>query len=162
VDSLISGLQSTALAHWMTDTSWTWPAAETLHFIGMSLLFGTIVVIDLRLLGLLRRLMPWRALHRLIPWAALGFAINLLTGVAFFVSDPSNYISNIAFRFKMLFVLLAGLNLVLYRLKVDKAIRSSADDAACSATARFVGGASLLAWTLVIFCGRFIPVFGPG
>lgn len=146
----------------MTDLSWTWPAAETLHFIGMSLLFGTIFIIDLRLLGLFRRLILLRALHGLIPWAGLGFAINLLTGVAFVVSDPTKYISNIAFQFKMLFVLLAGLNLIFYRLKVDKTIRTSADDAACGVAARVAGATSLLTWTLVIFCGRFIPVFGAG
>jgi hypothetical protein len=90
-------------------TRWAWPAAESLHFIGLSLLVGTIVMFDLRLLGLGRRI-SIAALHKLIPWGLGGYAVNLVSGSFFLMAEPDQYIYNPAFHFKMLFMAVAGFN----------------------------------------------------
>ena len=66
-------------------TPWVWPAAETLHFIGLCLVFGVLLAVNLRLLGVMKAL-PFAAVHRLMPWAVLGFGVNLLTGMLFFIA----------------------------------------------------------------------------
>ncbi len=70
---------------YVRDTPWTWIAAETLHFIGLSLLTGVILLIDLRVLGFMPQV-PFKALDRLLPWAMLGFALNVFTGMLFFAA----------------------------------------------------------------------------
>src|SRR5262249_9651034 len=88
-------------------SAWGWPAAESIHFVGLSLLIGTIATFDLRLLGMARQI-PVAALHRLIPWGLLGYGLNILTGAMFLMTEPDQYIYNPAFHFKLLFMAFAG------------------------------------------------------
>src|SRR3989442_5812342 len=92
---------------------WLWPLCEALPFIGLALLVGIVGVLDLRMLGMEKGL-PIGPLQRLMPWAILGFVINLITGVLFFAGDPFQYIHNVAFGFKLLFIGLAGVNVILF------------------------------------------------
>src|SRR5690606_18227695 len=100
------------------DRSWTWPTLESLHFLGLCVLIGAILIMDLRLIGFHREI-PLRAVHRLVPAAWLGFVVNLLTGVLFVFGEPRLYLENPAFGLKMALIVLAGLNFVLYRRKVE-------------------------------------------
>ena len=68
-------------------SKWGWPFAETMHFLGLSLLVGTIGMFDLRLLGMGKRV-PIRALHRLVRWGVAGYVIALLTGIMFLATEP--------------------------------------------------------------------------
>src|SRR5207302_6746191 len=92
-----------------------WPSLETLHFIGLSLLIGVILLIDLRMLGIMKDV-AFPALHRLLPWAILGFGTNLVTGILFFVASPDQYDQNVAFIWKMILVMLAGANALYFTL----------------------------------------------
>ena len=84
----------------MRDSWWAWPTLESLHFIGMSVLIGTIGLFDLRLLGFARGV-PYAALHRLIPVGIAGYTLNLLTGLCFLSGTPDQYLFNLAFRVKV-------------------------------------------------------------
>ena len=79
-------------------SKWGWPAAESVHFLGLSLLIGCIGLFDLRLLGLGKRI-PIAALHRLIPWGLAGYGINVVSGLAFLMTEPDQYIYNPEFHF---------------------------------------------------------------
>ena len=94
---------------YVRDTPWTWIAAETVHFVGLSMLVGVILLIDLRVLGFMKQV-SFAALDRLLPWAMLGFAINTFTGMLFFAAAYGQYTNNPAFFWKLIFVLLAGAN----------------------------------------------------
>ena len=76
---------------------WTWPIAETFHFIGLCMMLGGLIVIDLRLLGW-NRLIPTVASHDILPIIYIGLAINTITGLMFFVGDPHRYFINIGFQ----------------------------------------------------------------
>ena len=82
-----------SIARYVNDEPWTWISSETLHFIGLSLLVGIVLLIDLRALGVLRAV-PFTALERLLPWAVLGFGVNIVTGMLFFVARPDFYTEN--------------------------------------------------------------------
>src|SRR5437763_1316739 len=97
-----------------TNVSWlvtyypsVWPVCETLHFIGLAMLVGTVGALDLRMLGVAKGL-PVGPMHRLIRWGIAGFLINLITGALFFAGTPYQYIGNIGFYAKMLLIVLAG------------------------------------------------------
>jgi len=140
-------------------SAWVWPAAETMHFIGLSLLVGTIVLFDLRLLGLANRI-PVAALHRLIRWGLLGFGINATTGAAFLMAEPDQYIYNPAFHWKMLFIMTAGVNaLAFYLTSYRRATAPGAVDV--PRRARAIGLASLCLWIAVIVCGRLLTFYRP-
>src|SRR4029453_8768421 len=96
-------------------SKWGWPAAESVHFLGLSLLIGWIGLFDLRLLGLGKRI-PIAALHRLIPWGLAGYGINVVSGLAFLMTEPDQYIYNPAFQFKLLFMAVAGFNATAFYL----------------------------------------------
>ena len=91
----------------VTGTKWMWPTCETLHFIGLSLLMGVVLLVDLRMLGFMKSV-SFPVLHRLLPWGILGFGINVLTGLLFFIGQPDQYIKSIPFQWKMALVLIAG------------------------------------------------------
>jgi len=87
VQSFAVWLKTTKLSSFVIAYPWVWPASETLHFIGLAMLIGVVGLMDLRLLGLAKRL-PFAPLHRLLPWGIAGFGICLVTGSLFFAGDP--------------------------------------------------------------------------
>jgi hypothetical protein len=159
LDTLANWLLTTRLSTFVTGYPWVWPALETLHFIGLCLLAGAVGLIDLRLLGMAKRI-PLAPLLRLSRWGVVGFTINLLTGILFFVGVPGQYVHNIAFQLKMLFIVLAGLNVLVFNLAVFRhtATLGAGEDAARSA--QVVAAVSLFLWVGVMYLGRMLPYIG--
>ena len=141
-------------------TEWGWPVVESVHFIGLTLLFGAIAAWDLRLLGMAKRV-PIVAFHRLVPFAVLGFAINALSGSMFLMTEPDQYLYNPAFHFKLLFMALAGLNVMVFYLAVFRRVSGLAPGAAEPHSVKVFGAASLICWIGVIVCGRLITWYRP-
>ena len=141
----------------VTEVSWVWPTCETLHFVGLSLLFGIALVVDLRMLGMLRSV-PFAALHRLLPWGILGFGLNLITGMLFFVGDPGQYTQNIAFQWKLALILLAGINVIYFTVFDAPWALKPGDDAPF--TAKFAAGSAIVLVVGVMYFGRMLPFLG--
>ena len=144
----------------MMRLQWAWPAAESAHFIGLTLLFGSIAAWDLRLIGLARHV-PVAAFHRLIPWAVLGFAINIGTGSLFLVTSPDQYVYNAAFHVKLLCLMLAGANVAVFYLTMFRRVNALGPGVQLPLAARLAGAISLVLWIGVIICGRMITFFRP-
>ncbi|MDQ5841171.1 MAG: hypothetical protein M3537_08535 [Chloroflexota bacterium] len=141
----------------VTATPWIWPTAEALHFIGLSLLFGVLFVVNLRLLGALRTV-SFASLHRLLPWGMLGFGVNLVTGMMFFIAAPTQYVTNGPFYWKVLCLMVGGADL-LYLTVFDKLwALEPGDDAA--ALDKAIAATAIAAWVGVIFWGRMLPFLG--
>ena len=159
MDAIATWLETSRLAVFVNNTNWAWATCETLHFIGMALLIGCVGILDLRMLGVGKRLAV-APLHRLIPYGVAGFLINLLTGMAFFVSIPRQYMYNVAFIAKMGLVLIAGINVLVFYTTVYRATESlgPGDDAPFMAKATAV--VSLVAWFGVMYFGRMLPFIG--
>jgi hypothetical protein len=139
---------------------WSWPAIESVHFIGLTLLLGAIAAWDLRLLGLMRAV-PVVAFHRLVPFAVGGFAMNATTGFLFLVTFPDQYVYNAAFHLKMLCLLLAGANVLLFYVVVFRRLQTLPAGEPLPVLARLSGGMSLVLWITIIVCGRMITFFRP-
>lgn len=139
---------------------WIWPLCETLHFMGLALMMGVVLVLDLRMLGMAKEL-PLGPLQRLIPWAIVGFVINLITGFLFFAGDPTQYIHNVAFGFKLLFIGLAGVNVILFYVTgLYRRVDSVAAGHDVPAAAKLAAAASLFLWIGVMYWGRMLPFIG--
>ncbi|MDG2090145.1 MAG: hypothetical protein P8J61_03410 [Gammaproteobacteria bacterium] len=138
------------------EVSWIFVAAETAHFIGLSILFGSLLVIDLRVVGF-ARFINMKAAMKFIPIAMVGFAINLLSGITFIASNPERYGPNIAFQWKMGLVLIAGLNALWFYFGEHKELSQLADGEDADFRAKVIGGLSLIIWVVVIILGRFMP-----
>ena len=157
------------LADWLTKTSlsafvinhaWVWPACESLHFVGLALLIGNVGLLDLRLLGFEKRL-SFMAVNRFILWALLGFAINLATGILFFVGNPAQYVHNVAFGWKVLFMPLAGANvLTFYATGTYRAVAMLGPGDDAPPLAKFIAATSLFLWIGVMYMGRMLPYIG--
>jgi len=126
----------------------------------LSMLFGTVGVFDLRVLGLLKR-MPIGALHRLVPFGLAGYGLNLLTGLAFFSAHPDQYAYNSAFHWKLVFMSLAAINVAAFYMSAFKALRQLPPQAPAPPLARALTAVSLLCWIGVLSCGRLLTFYRP-
>jgi hypothetical protein len=138
---------------------WMWPIAESLHFIGLTLLVGAIVFFDLRMLGIGRRI-PIRAMHRLIRWGLVGYGINVITGSMFLMAEPDQYIYNPAFQFKLLFMAVAGLNAGAFYLTSYRRV-AAGDTFEAPASAKVIAAVSVCMWLGVIIAGRLLTFYRP-
>lgn len=153
-------VRSTALSQFVLNHGWTWPVFEILHYVGLTLLLASVGLFDLRVLGFVKGIAP-AALHRLVPYGVAGFLINALTGVAFFAGYPEQYAYNNAFRLKLAFMALAGLNIALFYSTVFRTLRSLPPEADAPLGARVLTGISLVSWLVVLVAGRLITFYRP-
>src|SRR5262249_26875866 len=114
----------------MNNVQWAWRTSESIHFIGLSLLIGTVGLFDLRMIGLVKRV-PVAALHRLIRFGILGYLMNVLTGITFLAGASDQYIHNPAFQMKLLFMGTAGINVAVFYLTMYRRVAAvgSGDEA---------------------------------
>jgi hypothetical protein len=157
---LVRILQDTPQGELLRTQRWAWPIFESLHFLGMSVLLGTVGVFDLRLLGFARGI-SFAALHRLIPLGIAGFVLNALTGFCFLCATPDQYLFNAAFRWKVTFIVVAGLNVLAFYAGIFRRLRTLGPEATPPLAARIAGGVSLGAWIGVMSAGRLLTFFRP-
>jgi len=142
----------------MVNSPWAWPASETVHFLGLSLSFGVLLAINLRILGAMKRV-PFAEVHRLLPWGMLGFGLNLITGILFVVGQPKQYIDSAPFYWKVVFLMIAGANF-LYLTVFRKAWADTRGVWTASGTDKAMAYVSMFAWLATLYCGRMLPFIG--
>jgi uncharacterized membrane protein len=152
VQSLARGLGEGVNAN-----QWIWPACEALHFIGLCILFTVVLLMDLRILGIAKKL-SFPALYQLLPLGMLGFAMNLVTGMVFFLAAPEQYTQNPIFYWKIVFVMLGAVN-VLYFMLLDEPWSIGEGDNA-PIMARLMAGSAIVVWVGVLFFGHMLPFLG--
>lgn len=160
MDPALNWLRETPLGVAMREAPGLFPATEMAHFIGLSMIIGVMVVVDLRILGLFRQA-SYSSVLKLLPFAILGFAINLLSGIAFIACNPYLYFTNPAFFLKLGVIALGGLNAIWFTFAEHRQIAGLPNEANAPTLARVLAAASLVMWLLVILLGRLLPTFAP-
>jgi hypothetical protein len=156
VNDWTEALERSALGAAMRDSSWLYPAAETVHLLGLATLVGCAVAFDLRLLGVSRHL-PARATARhLLTCSRSGFAVAAVSGVLLFSADATALIENPAFRWKLVLIGVAGLNAVRFHLGPFRGAESWDLGRPTPAGARIAAAISLAAWVAAVAAGRLI------
>jgi hypothetical protein len=149
-------LEQTPVGASVRQSLWLFPAIETVHLLGMSVLLASIGVLDLRLMGVVRRGESVSAVaRRVLPWAWTAFSVQVVTGGLLFSSEASHMVRNPAFRVKMLLILLAGFHALAFQVAGRRTPRPW-ENGAPPAWARVAGGVSLLLWIGVVAAGRWI------
>jgi hypothetical protein len=157
---LFTSLRGMKIAVPFMRSKWGWPAVQIAHFLGLSMLVGTIFMFDLRMLGMAKRI-PIGSLHNLIRWGIAGFLLNVVTGFMFVTAAPDQYVYNSAFHLKMLFMMLAGLNIVIFYSFVFRKARLVGPGGSAPFLARLVAASSLFLWTGIIVFGRMLAFHRP-
>jgi hypothetical protein len=158
--SFLAAIENSALAAWVRESSslWAYPTILFLHTVGLGFLVGLNAAIDLRILGVARRLplAPMESFFK-IMWAA--FWVNAISGTLLLMADATTKLTNRVFYIKMAFVFLAVANMVLIRRRVFRA--AAIDTAPTARFNRALAVTSLLFWAGAITAGRLMAYFGP-
>lgn len=156
-DGLFKTLYDLPLSELIRANELAFPWLESVHVLAITLVLGSIAVVDLRLLGLASTARPVNQLIRQIlpiTWIAFGFAV--LTGGAMFLSNAVNYAHNVPFQMKMLLLLLAGINMVCFHLITYRSISTWNESQRTPPAARWAGGFSVFVWLGIVAFGRWI------
>ena len=152
--NVFAWIAETPVAAWVRNSAYVWPILECIHFVSLCVLFGSILIIDLRLIGFYRtRCAPM--VQFLIRLSLMAFIVNLATGLLFFSGNTFKYIDNSAFELKLVLIMVAGLNALFYKVRLSHVV----DSEEVSGSSITVGYLSLLLWTGVIICGRMITFY---
>jgi hypothetical protein len=157
IDAFCQWLYNTAWAEFVRANELLFPTFESIHVLAITLVLGSIAVVDLRLLGITSRNRPVTKLIReVLPVTWTAFAIAVITGGTLFASNALEYAHNFPFRMKMLLMLLAGLNMVVFHFVTYRSIGQWDDAARPPRSARLAGGLSMAMWLAIVAFGRWI------
>ncbi len=155
--SIFLALQESALGHAMRASPALYPAVEILHIIGFVVLVGSILALDLRLLGLGRAIAIKPMAQLLLPMSRFGFVLAIGMGFLLFSADASHVVKNPAFQAKLLLLAAALINVVIAHAGSWRHVERWGDEAPAAAKATAL--ASLVLWLGVICAGRLIAYF---
>jgi hypothetical protein len=157
VPAFCGWLEQSPIGAAVRQSLWLFPAIETVHLLGMTVLVGTVAAFDLRLLcwGLQRTRVSDLA-RRLLPWTWVGFGLQVVTGALLFSSEAVKMYVNPAFRLKMLLICLAGMQALIFQLAARRNLAAWDERAAVPVAARIGGLISILLWIGVVAAGRWI------
>jgi len=159
----VGALEASALGQAMRQWLWLYPAVEIAHLLGIALLFGSIAVLDLRLLGVWKRV-PVKALAaQVLPWSAASFVLIVPSGLMMFVAHASDFIASPVFVLKMCLIMAAGVNAAAFHAitfrTVDVWDSEGMRKLVPPPSARLAGALSLALWVSVIACGRLLAYY---
>lgn len=159
----LGALEASGLGQAMRQWLWLYPSVETVHIVGIGLLFGSIAVLDLRLLGLSRSIPVKRLAAHVLPWTAASFLLILPSGLLMFTAHASEFIDSPVFILKMCLIMAAGVNAALFHAMVFRTAdvwdSKEMRDLPPPPSARISAAISLLIWISVIACGRLLAYF---
>ncbi len=155
--SLCQWIFRTPLSVSIRESIWVYPILDVLHCVGILLVAGTIVVVDLRLLGFgLRRLSVSSVVAQVLPWTLSGFGFMFVTGSLLAWSEPVKLYRSLFFPWKLLFLATAGLNALLFHCGIYRSVGSWDSASLTPSRARLAGAVSIVCWICVIAAGRAV------
>ena len=156
LEQTLTWLQELNFPTQIRESAWLFPTIETVHVFALVLVVGSIMTVDLRLLGFANRERPFSQLAaEMLPWTWVAFAVAAIAGLLMFSSKALIYYGNIPFRIKMCCLLLAGLNMVMFHWLGTRHLERW-DHNQPPWPAKFAGGTSLLLWAVIVAAGRWI------
>ncbi|HWW79615.1 MAG TPA: DUF6644 family protein [Steroidobacteraceae bacterium] len=157
IPAWLKSLEGTGLASGIRDSLYLFPFLEAVHVMALSVVFGTIMIVDLRLLGFASTHRPFARMSSellRITWGA--FAVAAVTGTLMFMTNARVYAGNTSFRIKMVLLLLAGLNMAFFHLTAGRSVIRWDKDRSAPRIGRTTAALSLSLWIAIIFAGRVI------
>ena len=154
---LIAFFENSGLADRIRENEYLFPLIESVHVLAICLVVGSVLAVDLRLLGVAYTAQPVsRVTKGILPLTWCSFSIALASGSLLFMSNASKYLANGYFDTKIVLIGAAGLNMAVFHLAVAKDMSRWEAAAVPPPAARLAGGLSILLWIAVVACGRWI------
>jgi uncharacterized membrane protein len=157
IDAFLKSVEATNFATTIRDSIWMFPIIESLHVISFTLVVGTIAIIDLRLLGVASTKRSFQRMSSdILKWTWGAFIVTVATGLTMFSTNARIYYHNPFFRAKMILLVFAGLNMLVFELSAGRTVHSWEQAAAAPRSGKAVAAISLVLWISIIFMGRII------
>lgn len=157
IDTVLKVIEASRFATTIRDSIWMFPIIESIHVISFTLVVGTIAVIDLRLLGLASTHRSFqRMASDILKWTWAAFALAVVTGLTMFSTNARIYYHNPFFRTKMLLLVLAGLNMLVFEMTAGRTVNHWEKARSAPPAGKAVAILSLTLWIGIIFMGRII------
>jgi hypothetical protein len=157
VTAFLQSLEASSWGMFIHSKAWAFTTVEVAHVFAVSLLLGTIMIVDLRLLGIAAAKRPFSDLARqVLPFTWAAFVIAVVAGALLFISRATEYAANPVFWTKMAFIAVAGINMIAFEFVTVRGVEKWNLDAAPPPAARLAGAISITSWILVISFGRLI------
>lgn len=154
---IVQRIEASPLGEWMRTSVKAVPVVEAIHVVAIAIVFGSILVVDLRLLGIGDGRRPYTQVsHEMLGWTWAAFVVAAVTGVMMFAANATTYYENIPFRFKMLALVGAGINMAVFHLVTGRNVDEWETRSSAPAGGRAAAIVSIVIWTAVIFLGRWI------
>ena len=157
LNALLHWLKETTLSQALSESDWMFPAIESAHVVAITLVVGTIAVVDLRLLGLTSMTRTAdRITGAIVPLTWVAFACAAVTGLLLFIAKPVTYGHNGFFLAKLCLIGLAGANMLTFHMLVQERVDTPLPGLRHFTVGQASGLISLAVWTAVVACGRWI------
>ena len=157
LDTLLQNIYNWPISDAIRANVSAFPMIESLHVLALTIVFGTILIVDLRLIGVASHRRSARLLIvELLPYTWVAFALAVVTGGLLFTSNALSYAHNPQFLWKMAAIVAAGINMAIFHMTAYRRIVDWDDALPPPTVARVAGLSSLTLWVLVIFLGRWI------
>lgn len=153
---LFTWLAGTPLSETMRTATWLYPVVEIVHIAGFSVLVGSVVLFDLRVLGCARSLPVPELGRHLLRWALSSLLLVVPAGLLLFSAHPVELAANPAFQLKLVLIAAAGLNALLFHLLPYRTVAAWDRERPAPPAARAGAALSILLWFGVIGCGRLL------
>lgn len=151
---LLVSIGDTAMASMLREVSFAYPLVNTAHILSLSVLVGSIIPLDLRILGVIKRGNLTDVTQLMSRLAAIGLTLTLITGIMLFSVQPAHYLNNSAFIIKAIVIFFAILNVLLVHNSPHwKALKNGGN---VTLTLKVTASVSLILWITVVFAGRWI------
>jgi hypothetical protein len=157
ITTFLLWLENTPLALAIAESDWAFPLIEAIHVIALALVVGTVSILDFRLLGLASMSRSYRELAReVLPCTWIAFCLSVITGGLMFVTQAVAYFGNAAFRIKLVLLLLAGVNMLIFETIIARGAANWDHGLPVPLSGRIAAGLSLALWISIVFFGRRI------
>jgi hypothetical protein len=156
IESICQAIQDSSIGTDLRGSTYVWPAIEAVHVLSLALSVGTIILVDLRLVGATMRDEPVTdVLEQTQPWSTTGFILAFISGIFLFWSEAGKLYPSYSFRIKMVSLGLLGVNALLFHAGIYKRVDQWNRALNIPSRAKFAGWFGLIFWAIVIFCGRW-------
>jgi uncharacterized membrane protein len=157
ITAFLQTLQSSSWAVFIHKKAWAFTTLEVIHVFAVSLVIGTIAIVDLRLLGVASTKRPVAELSRqVLPLTWAAFVLAVIAGSLLFISRATDYFVDPVFWIKMSLIAVAGINMMIFEFITVRDVQKWNLNPTPPPRARLAGGISIACWVLVVVFGRLI------
>lgn len=149
-------IEGLAIARAMRENLWLYPSVEIVHIVGFVILVGSVVMFDLRVLGLSKQVSVRGLARHLLPWSLAALTLIVPSGLLMFSAHANDFIANRAFQVKMGLLLAAGMNAAIFHTGPFRSVAQWDTQAAAPVAARVSVALSIAIWISIIACGRLL------